>query len=60
MEDIFKAHDGRPHWGKLHTRNANELLALYPKMSDFLKNRVEQDPEQIFISPYLKTLLSIF
>jgi FAD-linked oxidoreductase len=59
MEDIFKAHDGRPHWGKLHTRNANELLALYPKMSDFLKNRAEQDPEQIFISPYLKTLLNI-
>ena len=60
MEDIFKAHDGRPHWGKLHTRNANELLDLYPKMSDFLKHRAEQDPEQIFISPYLKTLLGIF
>jgi len=59
IEDIFKAHQGRPHWGKLHSRNANELLQLYPKMPDFLKHRAEQDPEQIFVSPYLKTLLSI-
>lgn len=57
MEDIFKTYDGRPHWGKLHTQNANELLQLYPKMTDFLKHRGEQDPEQIFISPYLKSLL---
>ncbi len=57
MEDIFKAHEGRPHWGKLHTRNVNELLELYPKMPDFLKYRSEQDPEQIFMSPYLKSLL---
>ena len=60
MEDIFRAYGGRPHWGKLHTQNANELLQLYPKMPDFLKHRVEQDPEQVFISPYLKSLLGIF
>lgn len=57
MESIFKAHDGRPHWGKLHTRDAKELLEIYPKMPDFLDKREEQDPGQVFMSPYLKTLL---
>ena len=30
-EPIFTEHGGRPHWGKLHTRSARELAALYPR-----------------------------
>ena len=25
MEAVMRAHDGRPHWGKLHTRTAADL-----------------------------------
>lgn len=56
LEDIFKAYDGRPHWGKIHTLAAKDLKQRYPHFEDFLKHRNEQDPRQIFLSPYLKTL----
>ncbi len=56
LEDIFKAYDGRPHWGKLHTLEAGELAKRYPRFDDFLQHRAQQDPHQIFISSYLKTL----
>ncbi len=56
LEDIFKSFDGRPHWGKLHTLNTKDLQERYPKYTTFLKCREEQDPDEIFISPYLKSL----
>ena len=30
MEPILRAHDGRPHWGKVHTRTAADLRAGLP------------------------------
>ena len=29
--------DGRPHWGKLHSLDAERLGALYPRFADFLR-----------------------
>ncbi len=31
-EAIFRGYQGRPHWGKRHTRNAQELSGLYPQI----------------------------
>ena len=31
MEPIMRAHDGRPHWGKVHTRTAADLAPAYPR-----------------------------
>ena len=56
LEDIFKAYDGRPHWGKVHTLEAEELQERYPRFEEFKQHRAQQDPDQIFLSPYLKTL----
>lgn len=56
IEDIFKAFGGRPHWGKIHSLTASELINLYPAFSTFLKHQREQDPQQIFINDYLKQL----
>ncbi|MEZ5045068.1 MAG: D-arabinono-1,4-lactone oxidase [Saprospiraceae bacterium] len=60
LEDIFKAYDGRPHWGKLHTLTAHELNERYPKMGLFLEHQANQDPENLFVSPYLNSLLFPF
>lgn len=57
LEDIFQAYGGRPHWGKMNTFTQKEVLAAYPEYETFMKHRAEQDPDQVFINAYLKTLL---
>ncbi|CAM1345153.1 D-arabinono-1,4-lactone oxidase [Tenacibaculum amylolyticum] len=59
LEKVFKAYDGRPHWGKLNTFTTEDIIEKYPKFEVFLKNRKEQDPENIFINPYLEKLLGV-
>lgn len=56
VEDIFRRYQGRPHWGKLHTAQASELSALYPRWADFNKLRRDLDPTGKFLNPYLKEL----
>lgn len=56
LEEIMKAYQGRPHWGKMHTLGQEELQARYPEFDRFRRIRQEQDPEGIFLSPYLQTL----
>ncbi len=57
IEAIFKAYEGRPHWGKIHTRTAEEFARLYPKFDDFSLLRDQHDPEQLFMSPYMETII---
>ncbi|WP_190190419.1 D-arabinono-1,4-lactone oxidase [Streptomyces minutiscleroticus] len=56
-ERIFIAHGGRPHWGKLHTRTAEDLAALYPRFGEFTALRDRLDPERRFGNPYLRRVL---
>jgi FAD-linked oxidoreductase len=58
MEAIFRRHDGRPHWGKMHTRAASELAALYPHWEDFRRVRAALDPDGLFLNGYLRRLLA--
>lgn len=57
VEEIFTAHGGRPHWGKLHTRDAEYLRSVYPKMPDFLALRRQIDPTGVFSNDYLRKVL---
>jgi len=59
LETIFRAYGGRPHWGKMNTLTSNDILDLYPEFSTFMNHRTEQDPDNLFISPYLEKLLGI-
>ncbi|NUO40958.1 MAG: FAD-binding protein, partial [Streptomyces sp.] len=34
-ERIFTAHEGRPHWGKVHTRDAEYFSGVYPRFGEF-------------------------
>ncbi len=53
FEAIAAEHDGRPHWGKLHTLGPDRLDALYPRYADFVALRGQLDPDRVFANPYL-------
>jgi FAD-linked oxidoreductase len=57
MEAIMRDHDGRPHWGKLHTRTAADLAPAYPRFGDFLALRDRLDPDRTFSNAYLRRVL---
>jgi FAD-linked oxidoreductase len=56
VEAIFRNHGGRPHWGKLHTRSASDLAALYPLWGRFHEVRRRLDPAGVFFNDYLRRL----
>jgi FAD-linked oxidoreductase len=56
-EEIFRAYDGRPHWGKVHSRTAEDLAPLYPHFAEFLAVRDRLDPDRRFANPYLERVL---
>jgi L-gulono-1,4-lactone dehydrogenase len=57
VEAIMVAHGGRPHWGKMHTRDAVFLRNAYPRFDDFLAVRDRLDPNRVFTNPYLRAVL---
>jgi FAD-linked oxidoreductase len=59
IEEIFQKHEGRPHWGKMHTMTAEHLAGAYPRWNDFLRLRAELDPKGIFLNPYLERLFGL-
>ncbi|MDT0378371.1 D-arabinono-1,4-lactone oxidase [Streptomyces sp. DSM 42041] len=56
-ERIMTAHGGRPHWGKLHTRDATWLAEAYPRFGEFLALRDRLDPGRAFGNDYLRRVL---
>jgi len=57
VEDIMRSHDGRPHWGKIHTQDAASLAARYPRFDDFVAVRNRLDPDRVFANAYLDRVL---
>jgi FAD-linked oxidoreductase len=58
VEAIFKNHQGRPHWGKMHSLTASELCELYPMWDDFHSIRRKLDPTGVFMNDYLKRIFN--
>lgn len=56
-ERIFTAHEGRPHWGKIHTRDAEYFSRVYPRFEEFTALRDRLDPERRFRNAYLRRVL---
>jgi len=52
VENILRRYDARPHWGKVHHRDAKELATLYPRFDDFLSMRDRLDPQRTFGNRY--------
>jgi FAD-linked oxidoreductase len=57
MESVMREHDGRPHWGKLHSRTASDLAPAYPRFGDFVELRDRLDPDRLFANDYLRRVL---
>ncbi|MEU6672667.1 D-arabinono-1,4-lactone oxidase [Streptomyces sp. NPDC046925] len=56
-ERIFTAHEGRPHWGKIHTRDAGYFAQAYPRFAEFTALRDRLDPDRLFGNDYLRRVL---
>jgi FAD/FMN-containing dehydrogenase len=57
VEDVLRRYGGRPHWGKLHNRTAEDLEEAYPRWQDFQVMRDRLDPDRVFTNPYLDRVL---
>ena len=56
FEPVFRAHGGRPHWGKLHSLGHEELTGLYPEFERFRELRRSLDPDGRLLNPHLAKL----
>jgi FAD-linked oxidoreductase len=57
VEGIMTAHGGRPHWGKIHTRDAAYFAGAYPRFGEFTALRDRLDPDRVFQNAYLRRVL---
>ncbi|HET8602983.1 MAG TPA: D-arabinono-1,4-lactone oxidase [Marmoricola sp.] len=57
VEQVLRGYDGRPHWGKLHTRSAVDLEEAYPRWGEFQALRDRLDPDRLFTNDYLRRVL---
>jgi FAD-linked oxidoreductase len=59
VEEIMIAHDGRPHWGKMHFQRADYFEKMYPYWDRFLATRKQCDPDAVLVNDYLKELFGV-
>ncbi len=55
-EEIFLAHDGRPHWAKVNSLAGSDLARHYPDWEKWWEVRDQLDPTGTFLNDYLKSL----
>lgn len=53
-EEIFKSYAGRPHWGKVHYLDGDELAARHPRWRDWWQARDAIDPKGVFLNEHLR------
>ncbi|MDR3082581.1 MAG: FAD-linked oxidoreductase, partial [Streptomyces sp.] len=58
-EDILGSYGGRPHWGKMHTLDAESLRPRYERFDDFVAQRDALDPSGVFANSYLDRVLGL-
>ena len=52
FEEVCRDLGGRPHWGKMHHRDAAALASVYPRFEDFRAVRDKLDPARVFANAY--------
>ncbi len=57
VEELMTSLGGRPHWGKLHYREAASLRGAYPEWDTFARVRSRLDPRGRFRNAYLDRVL---
>ena len=57
VDAILRAYDSRPHWGKMHFLDAEDVTHLYPRAGDFRALRRRLDPAGRFLNDHVRMLL---
>jgi L-gulonolactone oxidase len=57
FEQLARELGGRPHWGKMHGRTAEDLRPAYPRFDDFRAVRDQLDPGRTFANSYTAQIL---
>jgi FAD/FMN-containing dehydrogenase len=58
VDRLLGEFDARVHWGKLHFLTRQQLLARYPRASEFIETRRRLDPDGTFLNPHLRPLFA--
>jgi FAD/FMN-containing dehydrogenase len=58
VDAILRRYKARPHWGKLHFNQAQDMPALYPRFEEFRTTRRRLDPQGRFLNDHLKNLFA--
>lgn len=58
-EKIFRAAHGRPHWGKMHSKDHNFFSQNVKHFQDFLHVRDSLDPQRGFANDYTRSVLGL-
>lgn len=59
LTEIFDHYGGRPHWGKMHNKGAEDFAKLYPQWDEFLQIRQTLDPGGLFLNPHLRDVFGV-
>ena len=57
VEQVARSLEGRPHWGKRHSRGAADLAPLYPRWDEFQAARARLDPARVFANEHIDHVL---
>jgi FAD/FMN-containing dehydrogenase len=57
LEEIFLRHNGRPHWGKMHTQTHEYLAGHFPLLAGFKQLRQATDPHNVFLTDYARSII---
>lgn len=55
-EEVFRRHDGRPHWGKVHYLDGATMSRIHERWSDWWTVRDRLDPDGRFLNEHLHHL----
>ncbi len=56
-DQILRRYNSRPHWGKMHFLDTQDVINLYPRADDFRTLRRELDPKGRFLNDHIRMLL---
>ncbi|MBM2715019.1 FAD-binding protein [Mesorhizobium caraganae] len=57
VDEILRRYGSRPHWGKMHFLDTDDVTQLYSRANDFRKLRRQLDPKNRFLNDHLRLLL---
>ena len=57
VDAILRRYGSRPHWGKLHFLDTDDVTRLYPKANEFRALRRKLDPKGRFLNDHVRMLL---